>query len=173
MTPRESFLAACRRQPVAEIPVWLMRQAGRYMPEYQAVRSQVSFLELCKSPELCRDVTMQPIDHLGLDIGIIFSDILLPPEAMGQHLDFTETGPQLSEPIRSREHVEALRDFTPLESTPWPSEAIRLTRATIGDHRALIGFFIEYMPEADAEFLKSHPVRIETLDYDWTLNDSD
>ncbi len=140
LTPRESFVAACRRQPVPETPVWLMRQAGRYMPEYQAVRSGVSFLELCKSPSLCRDVTMQPIEVLGLDVAIIFSDILLPPEAMGMNLDFTETGPKLADPIRSRAQVEALRDFDPARETPWPSEGIRLTRPALGDHRALIGF---------------------------------
>ncbi len=140
LTPRESFLAACRQEPVAEIPVWLMRQAGRYMPEYQAIRSQVSFLELCKSPAMCRDVTMQPIDGLGLDIGIIFSDILLPPEAMGMNLEFTESGPSLAPPIRDLAAVEALKDFDPGEKTPWPAEAIRLTRPVIGDQRALIGF---------------------------------
>jgi uroporphyrinogen decarboxylase len=110
------------------------------MPEYQAIRSKLSFLDLCKNPELCRDVTMQPIDILGLDIGIIFSDILLPPEAMGMNLDFTETGPQLSAPIRDLAAVEALTDFDPAVSTPWPAEAIRLTRPVIGEHRALIGF---------------------------------
>ncbi len=110
------------------------------MPEYQAIRSKVSFLELCKSPELCCEVTMQPIDILGLDVGIIFSDILLPPEAMGMNLEFTDKGPQLGAPIRDLAAVEALVDFDPVEKTPWPAEAIRLTRPAIGDHRALIGF---------------------------------
>ncbi|MCB9834365.1 MAG: uroporphyrinogen decarboxylase [Planctomycetes bacterium] len=140
MTPREAFLAACRRQPVARKPSWLMRQAGRYMPEYQAVRGQVSFLDLCKSPELCRDVTMQPIEILGLDIGIIFSDILLPAEAMGQPLDFSERGPVLGNPVRDRAAIEALADFDAAVATPWPAESIRLTREVIGDHRALLGF---------------------------------
>ena len=129
LTPRERFLRACRREPVDQVPAWLMRQAGRYMAEYQAVRGKVSFLELCKSPELCRDVTMQPIDVLGLEVGIIFSDILLPPEAMGLDLVFDEKGPRINDPVRDRAGVERLQDFDPAEKTPWPAEGIRLTHA--------------------------------------------
>ncbi|HGY92672.1 MAG TPA: uroporphyrinogen decarboxylase [Planctomycetes bacterium] len=141
LTPRERLLRACRREPVDRPPVWLMRQAGRYMAEYRAVKEKVSFLELCKDPELCRDVTLQPLRAFGLEVGIVFSDILLPAEAMGMDLSFgAGAGPQLSPPIRTRKDVEALRDFDPAQSTPWPAEAQRLLRATLGDDLPIIGF---------------------------------
>ena len=139
-TPRERLLRACRRQPVDRVPVWLMRQAGRYMAEYQAVRRGMSFLELCKSPELCRDVTMQPIEKLGLEIGIIFSDILLPAEAMGLDLTFSDQGPVIANPARDRAAVEALVDFDPADKTPWPADAIGLTVEALGADRPLLGF---------------------------------
>ena len=140
LTPRERFLRACRREPVDRVPSWLMRQAGRYMPEYQAIRSGMSFLDLCKNPELCRDVTMQPLDVLGLEMGIIFSDILLPAEAMGLDLTFGDGGPKISNPVRDRAAVETLDDFDPSEKTPWPAQAIRLTVESFGPDRPLLGF---------------------------------
>ncbi|MEZ6195595.1 MAG: uroporphyrinogen decarboxylase [Planctomycetota bacterium] len=141
LSPRERFLRACRCRVVDRTPGWLMRQAGRYMEEYQAVRRGRSFLELCKSPELCRDVTMQPIDVLGLETAIVFSDILLPCEAMGQSLVFEEKrGPVLGPVVRDRAAVEGLRDFEAARATPWPAETIRLLREPLGPDRALIGF---------------------------------
>ena len=95
------LLRALLRQPVNRTPVWIMRQAGRYLPEYLKTRSEAgSFMNLCRTPELACEVTLQPLRRFDLDAAIIFSDILLPPEAIGMNLDFTETGPKLSSPIR-------------------------------------------------------------------------
>jgi len=99
----DTFLKACRGEKTDFTPVWFMRQAGRYLPEYQAVRGKVSFLELCHTPELCTEVTLQPIDIFGFDAAILFSDILIPMEAMGLHLEFHEgRGPIFPDPVRSR-----------------------------------------------------------------------
>lgn len=110
------------------------------MPEYQKVRAGKTFLELCKSPELCRDVAMQPIDAFGLEVAIVFSDILLPPEAMGLDLVFSEDGPEIKNPVRTKDDVLALRDFDPKIATPWPAEALALTQKALGPDRPIIGF---------------------------------
>lgn len=117
-----------------------MRQAGRYMDEYQAIRKDLSFLELCKNPELCCEVAMQPINAFGLETSIVFSDILLPAEAMGLDLSFGDGGPKLANPVRSLADIEALKDFDPAIATPWPAEAVKLTKKALGKDRALIGF---------------------------------
>src|SRR5512140_154941 len=110
------FLLACRRQPVDRVPVWMMRQAGRYQPSYRAVREKVGFLELCRSPELVAQVTTAPIDELGFDAAILFSDILIHLPAMGLRLSFSggekgkgDGGPRISNPVRSRFDVDLLR----------------------------------------------------------------
>ena len=127
------LLRALRGEATERPPVWFMRQAGRYLPEYREVRARVSFLELCHDPALACEVTLQPLRRFGFDAGIIFSDILLPLEAMGAHLTFGKgEGPQIHNPVRSRADVEALKDFDPVRDLPAPLEALRLTDAAAG-----------------------------------------
>src|SRR5678815_5350555 len=96
------FIRACKRQPTERTPIWIMRQAGRYLPQYRAIREGVDFLTMCKTPELASEVTVQPVDLIGVDAAILFSDILVIPEAMGMHLEVIETkGPVFDDPIRS------------------------------------------------------------------------
>lgn len=135
----DTFLKACRGEHTSYTPVWFMRQAGRYLPEYQKVRSKVSFLELCKSPELCTEVTLQPIDIFGFDAAILFSDILIPMEAMNLVLEFHEgRGPIFPHPVRSRQAVDALVVPDPDETVPFVMETIRLLRKEL--KVPLIGF---------------------------------
>jgi uroporphyrinogen decarboxylase len=116
-----------------------MRQAGRYLPEYREVRSHVTFLELCKTPVLAAEVTMQPLRRFGFDAAILFSDLLIPIEAMGLEVTFTDLGPSLPAPVRSARDLERLRVFDPWEATPFVPETIRLLRDQLGD-TPLIGF---------------------------------
>lgn len=141
MNKTERFLRACRRQTVDYTPVWLMRQAGRYMEEYRAVRGRYSFLEMCKTPELATEVTLQPIRRFDLDAAIIFSDILLPLEKMGVSLKFTETdGPVIETPVRSRQDVSNLRPVEPEEDLPYVLQAINMTSRELSGDTPLIGF---------------------------------
>lgn len=136
------FLKACRREPVDRTPIWLMRQAGRYMPEYRALRERYTILEIIKSPELARDVTLQPIDAFDLDAAIIFADILPPLQGMGLELDFVKgEGPVIYNPVRTETDVAALKTPPPSEALHFTLDAIRLTRQTL-DQRGipLIGF---------------------------------
>src|SRR5687768_5865671 len=136
----DRFLKACRREPVDCTPVWFMRQAGRYMKEYQAVRATRSILEVCKTPELAAQVTLQPIDRFALDAAIIFADILLPLEAMGLSLEFTEgEGPVIANPVRSRAAVDRLKMIDGHELR-YVSDAIRQARRVLADRVPLIGF---------------------------------
>ena len=135
----DTFLKACRGEQTGYTPVWFMRQAGRYLPEYQQIRGKVSFLELCKSPELCTEVTLQPIRRFGFDAAILFSDILIPMEAMGLALDFHEgRGPIFADPVRSKAAVDALIVPNPDEAVPFVLETIRLLRRELAV--PLIGF---------------------------------
>ncbi|MBW2645305.1 MAG: uroporphyrinogen decarboxylase [Deltaproteobacteria bacterium] len=135
------FIKACFRQEVDRTPIWIMRQAGRYMAEYRAVREKTEFLELCKTPELAAEVTLQPIDKLNVDAAILFSDILVIPEAMGLDLKFGKgMGPQLSPVIRSRSGIEALREIDPESSLPFVMETIRILRRELEGRVPLIGF---------------------------------
>ncbi|MBV5318883.1 MAG: uroporphyrinogen decarboxylase [Desulfobulbaceae bacterium] len=135
----DTFLRACRGEQTPYTPIWFMRQAGRYLPEYQKIRSKVSFLELCKSPELCTEVTLQPIDIFGFDAAILFSDILIPMEAMNLTLEFHEgRGPIFPQPVRSRKAVEALIVPDPEATVPFVMETIRLLRREL--QVPLIGF---------------------------------
>ena len=152
MTTDYRFLKACRQEPVDTTPVWLMRQAGRYMAEYRSVRAKVSFLELCKSPELCTEVTIQPIDALGVDAAILFSDILVPIEPMGMKLDFTPA-PLFEKPIRTQADVDALRVIEPEADVPYVMETVKMLRRELEGRVPLIGFsgapftLVSYMVE--------------------------
>ena len=141
------FLKACRRQPVDRVPIWLMRQAGRYQPSYRAVRAQVGFLELCRSPELIAQVTAAPIDEFQLDAAILFSDILIALPAMGLDLSFEkgekgkgDGGPKIANPVKTRAAVDALRVPDPARDLPYVLEGIRAIRRVLADRVPLIGF---------------------------------
>jgi uroporphyrinogen decarboxylase len=132
------FIDACFGRPVDRTPVWIMRQAGRYLPEYRAVREKVKFLELCKTPELAAQVTLQPVDILGVDAAILFSDILVVPEAMGMPLILEDAGPQFPAPLVSRAQVDKLIVPDPSEKLRFVADAIRLLRKSLSV--PLIGF---------------------------------
>ncbi len=130
---RPLLLRALAGEPVPRPPVWMMRQAGRFLPEYREVRSRVSFLELCHDPDLACEVTLQPLRRFGFDAGIIFSDILLPLEAMGCTLTFGKGhGPEFPEPIRDRAGIRGLKPFDPVVDLPAPLRALTLTSARAG-----------------------------------------
>ena len=133
------FLAACRRRPVPHTPVWIMRQAGRYLPEYRKIRSQVDFLTLTKTPELAAEVTLQPVRRFGMDAAILFSDIMTPVEGMGVKLDFNP-GPVIETPIRSLAQVDALRIPDPEEGVPFVLETVRMLSEALPREAPLIGF---------------------------------
>ena len=135
----DTFLKACRGEATDYTPIWMMRQAGRYLPEYQKVRGNVTFLELCKSPELCVEVTLQPIDIFNMDAAILFSDILIPMEAMGLKLEFHEgRGPVFPHVVRDQSALDKLRIPDPDETMGFVMETIRLLRKEL--QVPLIGF---------------------------------
>ncbi len=135
------LLRACRREPVERPPVWMMRQAGRYLPAYRAVRERADFLTMVGTPELAVEVTLQPVDLLGVDAAIIFSDILVVPQAMGMALSVEEgTGPRFHQAIRSPRDLDALRDLSPEEDLAYLLEAVRLARQELRGRVPLIGF---------------------------------
>lgn len=131
------FLSTCFRQPVERTPVWIMRQAGRYLPEYRALRERHDFLECCRTPELVCEITLQPVRRLGVDAAILFSDILVPLPGMGVEVAF-EPAPRLARTIRTAADVDALRVPDARESTPFVQDAIRLLRREL--RVPLIGF---------------------------------
>lgn len=135
------LLRALRREPVPRTPVWLMRQAGRYLPEYRAIRAQAGgFLEMVRDPELAAEVTLQPVRRFGVDGAILFSDILLPLEALGMPLEFDESGPHLPRPLRGRAEVEALESSDPRASLAYVGDALQRVRAGLPAEVALLGF---------------------------------
>ncbi len=133
------FLRACRQEPVERTPIWIMRQAGRYLPEYREVRQRYDFLTTCRTPELACELTLQPIRRLGVDAAIIFSDILVPLQGMGVDVEFTP-GPHIRHPLRSRAEVEAVRVPDPHESMSYVLEALTQVRHELPREVALIGF---------------------------------
>lgn len=137
----DRFLRACRREEVDATPVWLMRQAGRYMKEYREIRSKVSFLEMCKTPELAVEVTLQPVNKLGVDAAILFADILLPLEGMGIGFEFAKNeGPVVHNPVRTSTDIERVRVIEPERDVPYVLETIRILRRELEGVVPLIGF---------------------------------
>ncbi|MEO5358244.1 MAG: uroporphyrinogen decarboxylase [Nitrospirae bacterium YQR-1] len=135
----DTFLRACRGEKTSYTPIWIMRQAGRYLPQYQKVRSTMDFLTLCKTPEKAAEVTMQPVDTLGVDAAILFSDILIPAEKMGLKLKFLENkGPKFSKPVRTVKDVKKLKVIVPDEDVPYVPETIKILRKEL--KVPLIGF---------------------------------
>jgi uroporphyrinogen decarboxylase len=140
LDPTERLLRSCRGEPVDRPPVWLMRQAGRYLPEYRRAREGVSFLEMCRDVDRAVEVSLQPIERVGSEAVILFSDIFVPVPGMGVEVDF-QPGPVVAEPIRSRAQVEALRLPDPRESVPYVFEILRALRRELeGPRVPLLGF---------------------------------
>jgi uroporphyrinogen decarboxylase len=134
-------LKACRREPVDATPVWFMRQAGRYMAEYRALRAKYSLLEICATPDLATEVTLQPVRRIEVDAAILFSDLLLPLEPMGLPFDFIKgEGPQIEKPIDSAADIDRLRVFDPREKLSHVLDAIRMIRGELAGRVPLIGF---------------------------------
>src|SRR5687767_9751473 len=135
------FLKACRREPVDVTPVWFMRQAGRYMSEYRALRERHSLLDICRHPDLATTVTLQPVRRIDVDAAILFSDLLLPLEPMGLPFDFVKgEGPQLERPIQTAADIDALRRFDPREKLGYVLDAIRHVQRELAGRVPLIGF---------------------------------
>ena len=139
--PNHPFLAACRREKTPYTPVWLMRQAGRYMKEYRELRAKFSFLDLCKRPDLAAEITVTPVERLGVDAAILFADILLLLEPMGVGLEYSkDNGPLIHSQVQSRTDVEQLLEFDPEEALPFVLEAVRKSCAALNGKVPLIGF---------------------------------
>ncbi|HEU5042184.1 MAG TPA: uroporphyrinogen decarboxylase [Gemmatimonadales bacterium] len=135
------FLRACRREPVERTPVWMMRQAGRYLPQYRAVRERADFLTMVRTPELAVEVTLQPVDLLGVDAAIIFSDILVVPQAMGMALTVDEgIGPRFDHPLRAPTDFDRLRDVDVEHDLRYMLDGLRLARRELAGRVPLIGF---------------------------------
>ena len=137
----DTFLKACRRESVPYTPIWLMRQAGRYMKEYMDIRKKYSFLEMCKTPELACEITLQPVEKLNVDAAIIFADILLPLPGMGVSLEFAKNeGPVIKNPVRSEADIEKIRIIEPKEDVPYLLDSIRMVKRELNGKIPLIGF---------------------------------
>lgn len=134
------FLRACRREAVERTPVWMMRQAGRYLPAYRAVRARASFLDLCRTPALACEVTLQPIDEFGFDAAILFSDILITLPPMGLGVGFPEKGPVIDNPVRDRAAIDRLVVPDPVSELGFVMDAVRQIRGGLAGRVPLIGF---------------------------------
>ena len=137
---KELFLRTCRGEAVSRVPVWMMRQAGRYLPEYREIRAKHAFLEVCKTPDLAAEVSLQPFRRLGVDAVIVFSDILIPAEAMGLQLEIGDAGPNLPSPVRSQADVDKLKIFDPEAETGFLPEAVRRIVKSVGPEVPVLGF---------------------------------
>src|ERR1700736_2913034 len=138
--PQSRFVKACKAQPVDRTPVWFMRQAGRYLPEYRAVRRQYSLIEICKRPEVAAEVTVTAAEELGVDAAIIFADLLLPLEVMGLPFHFSAgEGPVIEKPLREKDDVARLRPDRAAD-LGFVSEAVRLVAKHFGSRLPVIGF---------------------------------
>jgi uroporphyrinogen decarboxylase len=158
MRSSQPFLQACARQPASHVPVWYMRQAGRYQPEYRKIREKYSLLDICKNPELCLEVTKLPVTQLGVDAAILFSDIMVPIGPMGMNFEIRENvGPVVETPIRSAADVDRLRVFNPDEDLPHVLKSISLIRDNVdvpligfaGAPFTLASYMIEGRPSRD------------------------
>ena len=139
--PNHPFLAACRREQTSFTPVWLMRQAGRYMEEYRKLRAQYGFLELCKRPDLAAEITLTPVQKLGVDAAILFADILLILEPLGVGLEYSKgDGPVIHHPVRSGKDVDALKEFNVESELSFVYDAVRQVTTTLENKVPLIGF---------------------------------
>jgi uroporphyrinogen decarboxylase len=134
------IIRACRRETVPRTPVWMMRQAGRYLAEYRNIRKDTPFLTLCKTPDLAAEVSMQPYYIVGVDAVIFFSDILIPAEAMGIEVALTDRGPEISNPVRSKDDVDRLNVPEPDQAVPFVAQILRTLRRELVDKVPLIGF---------------------------------
>src|ERR1700685_3361435 len=141
LTNRQRFLDACRCKTVDRPPVWLMRQAGRALPEYRKLKEKYTFLQLVQTPELAAEVTLQPVRRFGFDAAILFSDILVIPEALGQTYSFKETGGVVMDfAVTSRADIEKLSVERVVEKLSYVDKALRILRRELGDRTALLGF---------------------------------
>jgi len=136
----DRFIRACRREPVDRTPVWMMRQAGRYLKEYRDIRQKVGFLELCKDTDLAAEVSLQPYRIVGVDAVIFFSDILIPVEAMGLGVELTDKGPEIPSPIRSQNDVDRLRVPDPASTVPFVGSILKKLRSELKNEVPVIGF---------------------------------
>lgn len=137
----DTFLKACRREEVEYTPIWLMRQAGRYMKEYREIKEKYDFITMCKTPEIAVEVTLQPVNKIGVDAAILFADILLPLEGMGINFEFAkDMGPVIHNPVRTKADVEKVRVIDPVEDVPYVLEAIKILRKELEGRVPLIGF---------------------------------
>jgi len=141
MTNAAPFLLACHKEPAPYTPVWVMRQAGRYLPQYRAVRDRFSFLELCKTPAAAAEVTLQPVDVLGVDAAILFADILLVLEPLGLGLSFAKgDGPSIAHPVRSTDQVDRMPHVDVADALSYVLETVRLVKQGLDGRVPLIGF---------------------------------
>src|SRR5262245_50165998 len=135
------LVRAARREPVERTPVWFMRQAGRSLPEYRKIRERYGLFEVCRQPELCAEVTLQPVRRHNVDAAVMFADIMLPVIGMGIDVELVENvGPVIARPVETRADVDRLLTPEPEESVPFILDAVRMTRAELRDDQALVGF---------------------------------